>query len=128
MRILLDTHVLLWVAAGAARLPTRILAALKDPEVERFASAASAWEIATKTRLGKLDGRALAHDFVHEVRSQGFRVLPIGAQDAQDAGTLAGPHGDPFDRMLVAQALRRGLIMVSGDAMLDGFGVERLWA
>ena len=90
-------------------------------------SAASAWEIATKARIGKLPRGPLATAFVETVRAQGFRVLPIGAQDAQDAGTLVGTHGDPFDRMLAAQALRRDMTLVSNDAVLDGFGVRRFW-
>lgn len=128
MAVLLDTHALLWYAAADARLPARVRGIVADPDTPRFASAASAWEIATKARLGKLDAGALAADFVREVRAQGFRVLPIGAQDAQDAGSLPGPHGDPFDRMLAAQARRRGLVLVSSDAVLDQFDVTRLWA
>lgn len=127
MTALLDTHALLWYATGDVRLPVDVRRLVADPDAVRFASAASAWEIATKVRLGKMEPGPLAADFVREVRAQGFRVLPIGAQDAQDAGNLSGPHGDPFDRMLAAQALRRDLVLVSADAVLDQFGVTRLW-
>ena len=126
--VLLDTHTLLWYAADDPRLPARLRTLIADPGTPRFVSAASAWEIATKARLGKLEAGRLEADFVREVRAQGFRVLPIGAQDAQEAGSLAGAHGDPFDRMLAAQALRRDLTLVSNDAVLDQFGVTRLWA
>jgi len=128
VRLLLDTHALLWAATDPRRIPAAAFAALRDPDNERFVSAASAWEIATKTRLGKLIGGALATDFVADVRRQGFRVLPVGAQDAQDGGNLPGPHTDPFDRLLMAQALRRGLVLVSNEAAFDAYGVTRLWA
>lgn len=128
MQLLLDTHALLWYGRLDPRLPAATRQAIEAPESTVHVSAASAWEIATKVRLGKLEGGVLANDFLREVRAQSFRVLPIGAQDAQDAGNLAGAHGDPFDRMLAAQALRRGLVLVSNDAVLDQFGVQRLWA
>ena len=128
VRLLLDTHALLWYALDDPRLPATTRRAVVDPDNSVFASAASAWEIATKARLGKLPHGPLATAFIETVRAHGFRVLPIGAQDAQDAGNLPGPHGDPFDRMLAAQARRRDLALVSGDALLDQFGVARLWA
>lgn len=128
MRILLDTHALLWLGLTPTRLPRSAYDAIRDDANERFVSAASAWEIATKTRLGKLTPGPLATDFVADVRRQDFRVLPIGARDAQDAGNLPGLHGDPFDRMLIAQALRRGLVLVSNEALFDAYGVTRLWA
>ena len=128
MQLLLDTHALLWHGRIDPRLPAATRHAIHDPANTVFASAASAWEIATKVRLGKMEPGPLAEDFVREVRTHGFRVLPIGAHDAQDAGALPGAHGDPFDRMLAAQAIRRNLVLVSNDAVLDQFGVTRVWA
>lgn len=128
MRLLLDTHVLIWFGTGDTRLPPSARRAITDAPSGVFVSAASAWEIATKARIGKLPPGPLATAFIETVRAEGFRILSVGAQDAQDAGNLPGPHGDPFDRMLVAQALRRDLAVISNDAVLDQFGVTRLWA
>ena len=127
MRLLLDTHGLLWHAALDPRLPRTAWDAIEDDQNEVFVSAASAWEIATKTRRGKLNGGPLATDFLAAVRAAGFRVISVNAQDAQDAGGLPGLHGDPFDRMFIAQARRRGLVLVSNEALFDQYGVARLW-
>ena len=101
---------------------------MADDTNEIFVSAASAWEIATKYRLGKLPGgEALAVDVAGTIRRQGFEELAISVADAERAGRLPGPHRDPFDRMLIAQALARDLPVVSTDAVFDGYGVNRLW-
>ncbi len=128
MELLLDTHALIWHALLDPRLPPATRRLIDEPANVVFVSAASAWEIATKTRLAKLPQSPLARDFVATVGAEDFRILPISAQDAQDAGNLAGAHGDPFDRMLAAQALRRDLVLLSNDAVLDQFGINRLWA
>ena len=90
-------------------------------------SAASAWEIATKQRLGKLAGTETMTDIGRGIADQGFEGLPIGVADAERAGRLPGPHRDPFDRMLIAQALTRDLTIVSIDTAFDRYGVRRLW-
>ena len=90
-------------------------------------SAASAWEIATKQRLGKLPGAGAVTDIAGGIAGQGFGELPIGVADAERAGRLPGPHRDPFDRMLIAQALTRNLTIVSIDSAFDRYGVSRLW-
>ena len=91
-------------------------------------SAATAWEIATKHRLGKLAAAAaVAQDVTGAIASQGFEELAITVDDAQRAGQLHGPHRDPFDRMLVAQAIVRNLALVSADAALDRYAINRLW-
>lgn len=128
MPLLLDTHALIWHAFQDGRLPQTVRESIAQPEEVVFVSAASAWEIATKARRGALPAGALATDFVAVVRQAGFRVLAIGAQDAQDAGGLPEHHRDPFDRMLIAQARRRGLVLVSNEAVFDAYGVQRLWA
>ena len=105
MRLLLDTHALIWWLAGDVRLSPRARRAIEDESNEIFVSAASAWEVSTKHRLGKLpDAGPLAVDFAREVRAQGFVPLPISLEHGQVAGALAIDHRDPFDRMLVAQA------------------------
>ena len=92
------------------------------------ASAATAWEIATKYRLGKLPGGAVvAVDVVGQIVGQGFAEMPISVADAERAGRLSGPHRDPFDRMLIAQALTSDLTVVSIDEVFDVYGVNRLW-
>lgn len=128
MRLLLDTHALLWWLAGDAQLSPAAREAIGNPAHELFVSAASAWEVATKHRLGKLPGAGpLVVDFAREVRRQGFQPLPITLEHGQVAGQLPGPHRDPFDRMLVAQAREEKLAVVSNDAALRAFGVALVW-
>ena len=127
-RYLLDTHALLWWLAGSDRLSATAMEAIADPRSEILVSAASAWEVATKYRIGRLPGgAALATDFVSRVVAQGFVLVDITAADGQRAGLLPGAHRDPFDRMLAAQALRLGVALVSADPALDGFGARRIW-
>ena len=91
-------------------------------------SAASAWEIAIKHRLGKLPGaEALALDVAGEIAHQGFQELAIIVADAARAGALPGHHRDPFDRMLIAQAQARNLVLISNEPLFDRYGVRRLW-
>ncbi len=128
MRLLLDTHALLWWLAGDAQLSPAAREAIGNPAHELFVSAASAWEVATKHRLGKLPGAGpLVVDFAREVRRQGFQPLPVTLEHGQVAGQLPGPHRDPFDRMLVAQAREEKLAVVSNDAALRAFGVALVW-
>jgi PIN domain nuclease of toxin-antitoxin system len=91
-------------------------------------SAASAWEIATKVRLGRLPAAAnLVQDFVADLALQRIEILVITAEHGIRAGLLPGPHKDPFDRMLIAQAQAEGIPIVSNDQALDGYGVRRVW-
>ncbi len=128
MRILLDTHAFLWWLAGNPRLVETARQAIAADENDILVSAASAWEIATKHRLGKLpEADALAGDVRGGIAGQGFDELPITVADAERAGRLPGPHRDPFDRMLIAQALARDLAIVSNEEAFDRYGVRRLW-
>ncbi len=128
MRLLLDTHALLWWLAGDESLSTLARTAIASDENEVFVSAASAWEISTKHRIGKLPGAGpLAVDFAREVRQQGFVALPISLEHGQVAGALIGDHRDPFDRMLIAQAREEKMALVSKETLFDAFGVRRLW-
>lgn len=126
-RLLLDTHALLWWVSDHPSLSPRADLALNDPANEVFVSAASAWEVTTKARLGKLTAGPLAQDFVGEVRRQGFVPLPISLDHGQRAGNLPGPHRDPFDRMLIAQAQAENLVLVSNEELFDTYGIQRLW-
>ena len=109
-------------------MPSSSRRAISDEENEILVSAASAWEIATKHRLGKLPGAGtVADDVGRAIAAQDFRELPITVNDAARAGSLPGAHRDPFDRMLIAQALSANLSVVSNDLVFDHYGVHRLW-
>ena len=128
MRLLLDTHAFLWWLAGDEALSPAARAAIADEANGVFVSAASAWEIATKHRLGKLPGvAAVVADLDGAIAAQGFEALPIGVRHGQAAGALPGPHRDPFDRMLIAQAMLENLVLVSNEQPFDAYGVARLW-
>lgn len=128
MRLLLDTHALIWWLAGDTSLSATARSAVEDEANEVFVSAASAWEVAVKHRLGKLPGAGpLAVDFAREVRAQGFSPLPITLEHGQVAGSLPGDHRDPFDRMLVAQAREEKLGLISIERVFDAYGVTRIW-
>jgi len=95
---------------------------------EVLVSAASAWELSTKARLGKWpDAEDLARDLPGWVSRQGMRPLAVTLEHGARAGQLPGPHRDPFDRMLIAQCQAEGLAVVSRDAVFDGYGVRRVW-
>lgn len=128
-RLLLDTHALLWWLDGDSRLPLKIRRLIQSDTNDIFVSAATVWEITTKARLGKLSGAAdVAADVPACIDSQGFRGLAISIAHAQAAGSLPGPHRDPFDRMLVAQAHAERCPIVSLDTVFDAYGVARIWA
>lgn len=128
MRILLDTHTLLWAAFDEEALSPRARRLIQASGNEILVSAASAWEVATKYRLGKLNfAHGLAENFVAEVTAAGYLLLPISAAHAVRAGLLPGNHKDPFDRMLAAQAIHEDIPLLSNDPQLDLFGVRREW-
>jgi PIN domain nuclease of toxin-antitoxin system len=128
VRLLLDTHAFIWWLTGGEALSAPAKAAIADAANKVHVSAASAWEIATKHRLGKLPKvAALAADLAGAVAAQGFLELPIGIHHAQMAGSLPGLHRDPFDRMLIAQAMLEGLVLVSNETLFDSYGASRLW-
>ena len=128
MRLLLDTHSPLWWLAGDAALSAPARAAIAEGDNEVFVSAASAWEIGTKHRIGKLPGVGpLVAAFGATIADQGFQPLPITLRHGQLAGTLPGPHRDPFDRMLIAQTMLEDFLLVSNETLFDAYGVKRLW-
>ncbi|MBU6406962.1 MAG: type II toxin-antitoxin system VapC family toxin [Alphaproteobacteria bacterium] len=128
MRLLLDTHALIWWLAGEEALSARARDAIADEDNEIAVSAASAMEIATKFRIGKLpDAAVLAHDFEAIIAGQGFCELPISFRHARLAGGMNIAHKDPFDRMLIAQAQAEDMLLVSKEAMFDAFAIKRLW-
>jgi PIN domain nuclease of toxin-antitoxin system len=128
LQLLLDTHAFLWWIAGDNALSPRVRAAIADHANAVFVSAASVWEIATKHRIGKLPGvEAIVHDLAAAVDAQGFTALPVQLPHGQTAGALPGPIRDPFDRMLIAQAMLEGMVLVSNEVPFDAYGVRRLW-
>jgi PIN domain nuclease of toxin-antitoxin system len=128
VRLLLDTHAFLWWLAGDVSLSERALAAVLEERNAIFVSAASTWEIATKHRLGKLNGaNAIAADLAGAIESQGFLGLSITTRHGQIAGALPGPHRDSFNRMLIAQSMSEDLVLVSNERGFDAYGVQRLW-
>ena len=128
MKLLLDTHALIWWLAGDDALSPRARAAIVDEANPVAVSAASAMEVATKFRLGKLpDAALLARDFEAIVAAQGFAELPISTRHARLAGAMTIPHKDPFDRFLIAQSQAEDMVLVSNESLFDGFGVARLW-
>ncbi|MGA8489448.1 MAG: type II toxin-antitoxin system VapC family toxin [Terriglobales bacterium] len=128
MRLLLDTHTLLWWLEENPSLPASARKLIANKSNDVLVSAASAWEIATKVRLGKLSiAIDLAHDFSAYLERERFETLAVSAGHGIRAGLLPGPHKDPFDRMLIAQALAENLTIVSNDVGFDGYGVKRAW-
>ena len=128
MRILLDTHAFLWWLAGSPRFSETARIAVAEPANVILVSAASAWEITTKHRLGRLPGAdVVAADVQASIEDQGFQQLPITVAHAERAGRLPGLHRDPFDRMLIAQSLAHDLPLVSIESLFDGYGIRRIW-
>lgn len=128
MRVLLDTHAFLWWVADSRRLSGPARDAIRNEANDVVVSAVSAWEIATKHRLGRLpEAEGLAGDIRGAIVWQGFSELPISVADAERSGRLPGPHRDPFDRLLIAQALAHDLALVSNEEAFDRYGARRLW-
>jgi PIN domain nuclease of toxin-antitoxin system len=128
VRLLLDTHALLWWALDDPKLSRPAYAAVAAPESVVHVSTVSALELATKHRLGKL---AVADtplvDLAGYLAGQGLHALPLDLATAQRAGRLPGPVRDPFDRLLIAQAFGGDLALVSSEEAFDAYGVRRLW-
>ncbi len=122
--LLIDTHALLWWLTGHRRLPEVVQARIADPETRVLVSAVCAWEIAIKRALGKLEA---PDGLLEVVEESGLEWVPVEPAEAFAAGGLPLHHRDPFDRLLVAQAMERSTAIVSQDEMLERYGVERLW-
>jgi len=128
VQALLDTHALLWWLSDDPALTKHARKIIAETRNVVFVSAASAWEIATKVRLGKLPSAVdLAGDFTGHLEREGFQILAISAEHAIRAGLLPGRHKDPFDRMLIAQAQAENMPVVSNEAVFDTYGLRRLW-
>ncbi|HEY3324206.1 MAG TPA: type II toxin-antitoxin system VapC family toxin [Planctomycetota bacterium] len=127
MRLLLDTHTLLWLLADDKRLSKAASLAIENPVNDCSVSMASIFEISIKFSVGKL---TLGYPFAsmcEALASQRVAMLPIAFEHVLRLSTLPLHHRDPFDRMLVAQALEDGYVLVSNNSQLDAYGVKRLW-
>jgi PIN domain nuclease of toxin-antitoxin system len=118
VRLLLDTHVLLWALIEPAKLAPAIRVQLEDPENEVLFSAASVWEMAIKVALGRADFQVSPETIVVSARASGFIELPVRSAAALKVGLLPPHHRDPFDRLLVAQAMTEPAVLYTADARL----------
>jgi PIN domain nuclease of toxin-antitoxin system len=118
MKLLLDTHLLLWAAGSPDRLSAAARTLLEDPENELFFSAASLWEIGIKQGLGRADFRVDARVLRRELLDNGYQELAISGEHAVSIDCLPAIHKDPFDRILVAQALVEGIVLLTADALV----------
>lgn len=128
LRALLDTHAFLWWLSDDEALSRAARKTIADTHNSLLVSAASAWEIATKVRLGRLPTAVeLASDFIVQVEREGFELLSISAEHGIRAGLLPGPHKDPFDRMLIAQAQAENIPIISNETAFKSYGIRCLW-
>jgi PIN domain nuclease of toxin-antitoxin system len=128
LSVLLDTHSLVWAITSPKLLSARAAAVIAEESSVILVSAASAWEIATKVRLGKFaEAVKLEARFMEALDDAGYGLLSITPEIALRAGRLIGSHGDPFDRMIAAHALAEDIPVISADSKLDVFKVRRIW-
>jgi len=126
--LLLDTHALLWWLLDSPELSRAAAAAISAPEQRVLVSAATAWELGTKYRIGKLpEAQDIVANLPQYLRKQRFEVLPISVEHALAAGQLPGPHRDPFDRMLMAQAQIERAGVVTVDPVFKDYGLAVVW-
>ncbi len=128
MKLLLDTHTLLWFIAGSASLSAYTRSLIEDAANEKFVSIVSIWETAIKVSIGKMSLSAPFDVlFPHQLEVNGFELLPIKVEHTSVVTTLPFHHRDPFDRLLIAQAIEEKLTLLSVDNVFDDYGVTRLW-
>jgi PIN domain nuclease of toxin-antitoxin system len=128
MKLLLDTHTLLWFIAGSASLSAYARSLIEDVLNEKFVSVVSIWETAIKISIGKMTLSAPFDVlFPHHLQINGFDLLPVKIEHTSVITTLPFHHRDPFDSLLIAQAIEEKLALVSVDDVFDDYGVTRLW-
>jgi PIN domain nuclease of toxin-antitoxin system len=126
--LLLDTHAFVWWIMASERVPRRARTAIASARNECFVSVASAWEIAIKVSLGALRIKGALDRFLpDQIAANGFRLLAIDLDHAARVATLPFHHRDPFDRLLVAQALEEDLRVVTADPVFARYGIKRVW-
>jgi PIN domain nuclease of toxin-antitoxin system len=128
VKVLLDTCTVIWATLSPSSLSKQARETIADQSNVVLVSAASAWEIATKTRAGRLPGaEKLERNYIEVLEGAGYTQLAIDTEAALRAGRLVAEHRDPFDRMIAAQALAMDIAVISPDSRLDQFGVRRMW-
>ena len=127
MRYLLDTHTYFWFRTSPRRLPASVLDLLTDTSHEILISIATPWELAIKSGTGRLDATELLLDFESRETAAGFVMAGITTAQAIRSGLFARHHKDPFDRLLIAQALELRIPLISRDSTFDLYGVRRIW-
>src|SRR5438874_10060672 len=126
MNLLLDTHAILWFLIGDRQLSPRARRTIEVGRIRTFVSAISGYELTYRNRRRKLEF-PFGRDFAADVRDSNFTILPVTLEHAIEAGQLGGPHGDPWDRVLIAQAGIENLIVVTKDQVFEDYGVRILW-
>ncbi|MBS1827469.1 MAG: type II toxin-antitoxin system VapC family toxin [Acidobacteria bacterium] len=128
MKLLIDSCTFLWIASGSSRLSKSAAQLFMDADNERYLSSASAWEIAIKSSLGRLPLPARAASYIPKIREQsGVASLPVDEEAALLAANLPDLHADPFDRMLIAQAILHGMTILSPDSVFEKYPVRTIW-
>ncbi|MGB8259040.1 MAG: type II toxin-antitoxin system VapC family toxin [Terracidiphilus sp.] len=128
MRVLLDTHTLLWLLDGSLRLPPRALSVLRDPNTEPVISLVTPWELSIKCGVGKLDVADLLDGFETRLATAGYTVIETTVGQVIRSGLLPFFHRDPFDRLLAAQSIDLDIPLITGDPVFERYGVRRIWA
>lgn len=124
MKLLVDTHALLWAVADEQQLAAEARTAIADPSNVVFVSMASLWEISIKRSLGKIE---LPTAFYNSLKTAGFEILPILLEHVERSAKLPFHHRDPFDRMLVAQAQHEQLVLVTRDMDMQKYAINTIW-
>lgn len=127
MKLLVDTHALVWWFNDPDKLSSTAMGLLSASRSSIFVPAAVAWELAIKVNLGKIEAFPLITDLTMHIAEEGFVELPISIAQAVRAGLLPRHHRDPFDRLLVAQAQDLNLPILSADRVLDSYDIKRIW-
>lgn len=127
MNLLLDTHTFLWFINGDSELSSHAKTSIEAPNNISFVSIASLWEIAIKVNLGKLDIFRPFHELEQQIQRNGFQVLPITFKQTEIISQLTSYHRDPFDRVLIAQAIDQDLTLISKDTLFVHYSVPVLW-
>lgn len=128
MKLLLDTHTLLWFIAGSSSLSSTARSLIEDPANENFVSIASIWETAIKASLGKMNLTAPFEQlFPNQLEINGFELLPVSVEHTAVVSNLPFHHRDPFDRILISQTIHEKMKIVSVDDVFDDYGLDRSW-
>jgi len=127
MNLLLDTHAILWFLNGDKKISERVKKVLSSPSNDKFISIVSLWEIAIKISLGKLSIKTSLSDLFRIIEEQGFHFLPLTPEHIICVATLPMSHRDPFDRIIISQAITEELTILTRDENFSGYGVKIIW-